>query len=159
MRQVSLTGVLAKLRVRRENVVLRAVEDYLTATSIFFIRQNTGALPDRSGRLVYFGAIGMADILALPWFDGERPYAKYHGIVPTWIETKSTKGVQSSDQIMFEDLVIGYGHMYLLVREVSELVEFMKDSSPRRQVKWKYNESQVLPRSVPSLSTSAFCPE
>jgi hypothetical protein len=104
-----------------ESGVLRACLDLLAAERIWWMRMNTGAM--RTGtRYVQFGIPGTADILAL--VPGECKCGEI--TLPVWIECKSAKGRQSLNQQFFQREVQNAGHTYLLIRDVSELQEWLK---------------------------------
>lgn len=130
-----------------EASLLRAVCDLLTAERIWWMRCNTGTqVLEHNGRKRAFraGKVGMADLLAFAApraiCDGcgfergaacDEPPAcekSWHVLcVPTWIELKSPRGVQSPAQKAFQAEVEGEGHVYLLIRDVSELQRWLKE--------------------------------
>lgn len=105
-----------------ESGVLRACLDLLEAEKIWAERRNTGAFRDGK-RFVRFGKPGTPDIFAL-W-----PTSCKCGepkTVPLWIECKSATGKQSLKQLMFQRGVEEVGDIYLLIRDVSELQEWLR---------------------------------
>lgn len=109
-----------------ESGVLRACLDLLAAEKIFHRRWNTGAVRNESGRPVRFGQKGDADIQALI----EVPYTRsdgkaFHYVL--WIECKSSTGKQSEDQKIFQCEVEQAGHYYLLVRDVDQLRDWLRE--------------------------------
>lgn len=140
-------------RTTPEGAVLRAVTDLLTAERIWWMRTNTGTqvLEDTHGKKRVFraGRSGMADILALPTWPscsgpapcgGTRTRIDGDGCCPAcgadaipqlnvvWIECKSPTGKQSAAQKEFQTEVEAEGHTYLLVRDVSEAVKWLRGS-------------------------------
>lgn len=121
-----------------ESGVLRACLDLLAAERIWHCRMNTGAVKD-GGRFFRFGRKGMADILVSPKLcthlsdDGYADAGLNKcctGAVKLpafiWIECKSDKGKQTDAQKEFQKEVEAQGHTYLLIRDVSELQEWLK---------------------------------
>lgn len=75
-------------------------------------RNNTGALPDKNGRMIKFGIPGSPDIL---------------GILTTgqWlgIEVKAEKGRQSEQQKRFQTMIERFNGVYILARSVQEAID------------------------------------
>lgn len=115
-----------------ESGVLRACLDLLVAEKIWHRRWNTGAV--KTGKRFFrFGEPGDGDILALPrslrvpgselgtwarWIDGAPAVL--------WIECKSDSGKQTDEQKQFQAEVEAQGHIYLLVRDVATLRDWLK---------------------------------
>lgn len=103
----------------------RAVLELLAAHNIFAGRINTGG-GRVNGRPVVchsFGK-GCADILAFPVeYSDFEPRSQ---IVPTWFEIKSPTGKQSPEQVSFQQHVESLGHTYLLVRDVQQVIDWLK---------------------------------
>lgn len=120
-------------KLNGEASVKKAVEDLLKWEHIPYWRLNSG---DRYG--IYKGKTwrirgceaGTADILAAP----NLPMG-ITGIpepVFLWIEAKRPDGgTWSKEQQEFADTVRNRGHYYLLVKDVSELQTWLKDSRAR----------------------------
>ena len=119
-------------RISPANAVVRAVEDVLALRKIWYRRLNsrTVLLPGAGGRErpVYFGSLGMADILATPWV----PFAGVARPVLLWIECKSGTGRQSDAQRAFEAQVVAAGHFYLVAHDSADEVENWLRSSEAR---------------------------
>lgn len=114
-----------------EGSLLRTVTDLLTAQRVWWCRQNTGAIvlgEGKSRRCFTSGRKGMADILALPRV---QPDGDYRVTVPAplWLELKSQRGVQSLAQKEFQREVEAEGHTYLLVRDVQQVIRWLKENA------------------------------
>lgn len=72
-------------------------------------RNNTGALPDRSGRVIRYGLPGSPDILAC-----------YRGRF-VGIEVKTVTGKQRTAQINFQRAFEGSGGLYILARSPADV--------------------------------------
>lgn len=99
--------------------VQRAVLDWLSVKGVLAFRMNVGVA--RYGKsYVKYGTPGMADVLAFPMmrsgFVSDEQWT-----MPTWIELKAAKGVQSDYQKSFQLQVECVGHAYILVRSIEEL--------------------------------------
>lgn len=79
----------------------------------FIFRNNTGALPDRHGRLIRYGLVGSADILGCL-----RPSGRFLAI-----EVKTKTGIQSTEQQAFQRTLIAAGGIYLLARSVQDALD------------------------------------
>lgn len=131
--------------VTPESGLLRAVTDLLTFERVWWMRCNTGTHvldgADGKRRVFRAGRPGMADLLALPtpWCcivcrrrQAWAGRSKCHDVLsvqmftPAWIELKSASGHQSSAQKAFQAEVEREGMAYLLVRDVDEVVRFLK---------------------------------
>lgn len=73
-------------------------------------RNNTGALPDKSGRVVRYGLLGSPDILAC-----------YRGRF-VGIEVKSRTGKQREAQVNFQRAFERAGGTYVLARSVDDVL-------------------------------------
>lgn len=119
-----------------EGCIQRAVLDLLTVTRVWHVRLNsrTVMMPGRGGktRPVFFGAPGMADILAMPMrrfseAEAEMSFAAgASAVMPLWIECKAEKGKQSDQQKEFERSVIEAGQSYIVARSSDDVLEWMK---------------------------------
>jgi len=126
-----------------ERDVLRACLDLLAVKHIWHRRMNTGAVK-AEGRFFRFGSVGMADVLALPtlacgasccppppdeddralW---EMRHCQKAQALPLWLECKASKGgKQSETQRAFQAEVEAEGHAYLVVRDSSELENWLR---------------------------------
>lgn len=111
---------------RSEADVKRAVMDLLKARGIMSFRMNAG---DRFGS--YKGRTwkiaghptGTADILAFLPLGVD--YVGCHNQFILWIETKSSIGKQSSEQIVFERMVKDQGHDYILARSAFDVQDWL----------------------------------
>ncbi len=56
---------MAKLPLLTERNIQKQLMDYLSYKNVYVWRNNSGALPDRRGRLVFFGKVGSSDILGV----------------------------------------------------------------------------------------------
>lgn len=88
------------------------VADILVAVSALdgamFYRNNTGALPNRQGRMVTFGLKGSADILGV------------HRGRAVAIEAKTPTGRQRTSQVRFQEAWERAGGIYILARSASD---------------------------------------
>lgn len=96
-------------RATPEGALLRLVLDWLAAERVLAFRMNTGAVVTET-RFFRFGVPGMADVLAFP---AGRPV--------TWLELKARRNGQSEMQKSFQAQVQAEGHLYLVIRDLSEL--------------------------------------
>ena len=114
----------------KESWVQTAIMEYLSAKHILAFRMNTGAMK-MDKRFVRFGVPGMADILAFPVqsFSYEIEVSSRKRTmsytVPTWIECKATKGVQSDLQKSFQKHVEEHGHRYVVARSIEDVENFL----------------------------------
>jgi hypothetical protein len=100
--------------------VLRAVDQWLALNRIPHWRINSGALKDSQGRLVRFGAKGMADFCAI----GPAPEGK-----SIWIECKRPDGgVVSAAQREFLDMINRHGGIGIVVSSVESLALQLKEA-------------------------------
>lgn len=107
-----------------EALIQAAILDWLAAKHILAFRMNSGAMfGEYKGKrwAVRFGTPGMADILAFDDWEPALPSAHLRLIVPTWIECKALKGMQSEDQKSFENLVKSYGHRYIVAKSIDDV--------------------------------------
>lgn len=110
-------------------MIQAAIMDWLAAEHILAFRMNSGAMfGEYKGKrwAVRFGTPGMADVLAFDDWEPALPSAMMRLCVPTWIECKAPKGVQSEDQKSFEQLVKSYGHRYILAKSLDDVIAALK---------------------------------
>ena len=100
----------------------KAVLEWLAVNGILAYRMQTGALK-MEGRLIRFGVMGMADIVAFPHFKGER----YPRVL--WIEMKSSTGRQSKLQKSFADQVREAGLFYVVARCIDDVENYLTEMS------------------------------
>lgn len=118
-----------------ESGVLRACLDLLAAERIFHRRWNTGAVK-ADKRFFRFGQPGDADIQVIIPIHRKEIYSS---AVPgpgvelsithqqvIWLECKSESGKQSAEQKLFQAEVEADGMTYLLIRDVQELIDWLK---------------------------------
>jgi hypothetical protein len=104
----------------KEADVLRAVDQWLALNRIPHWRINSGGLKDSHGRLVRFGAKGMADFYAI----GPAPEGK-----SIWIECKRPDGgVVSAAQREFLDMINRHGGIGIVVSSVESLALQLKEA-------------------------------
>ena len=111
---------------RKEGDVQRSVIELLKRLSILAFRMNSGAFGfEHKGKWRFFraGCPGMADVLSFPqvaWTnrDTREPH-------PVWIECKSSRGKQTREQELFQKVVEGEGHTYLLVQSAAEVYDWL----------------------------------
>lgn len=106
-----------------ESYTAEAVRNLLDVEQIFYIRVNSGTIllenKDGSKRAVRMAKAGTSDYLAfIPFGDGS--------FLPLWCETKAGKNGLSHDQKEFRDDVTSQGHAYLMIRDASELVDWLR---------------------------------
>lgn len=109
-----------------EQSLQRLVLDWLAAKNILAFRMNTGAVKTEK-RFFRFGVSGMADIVAFPikcYADGVTETWKLP--LPVWIELKSAKGRQTPEQKSFQKQVEEVGHVYLVARNLDEVITAME---------------------------------
>ena len=94
-----------------ESVVQKQILAYLTREGVFHWRQNVGGFQDRTGRLVSFGVLGLADIIGIQPETG-RFLA---------IEVKRCDGRQTERQRRFQARVESAGGLYILARSVEDV--------------------------------------
>jgi hypothetical protein len=100
--------------------VLQAVDQWLSLKRIPHWRMNSGGLKDSRGRLVRFGARGMADFYAI----GPAPEGK-----SIWIECKRPNGgVVSVAQREFLDCINRHSGVGIVVHSVEDLEEQLKEA-------------------------------
>jgi hypothetical protein len=110
-----------------EGYVKHAIQEYLAAERIFYLRSNAGSQiitnPDTGKRrMLQMAPAGTADILALPWMlvQGMNLF------VPLWIETKAPGKKQSPVQKTFERERIADGHAYIVAWSVEDVAEWLR---------------------------------
>jgi hypothetical protein len=96
-----------------EKSTQRACLDLLAAEGIWHRRHNTGAV-NKGTRLFRFGQPGDGDV-----------FFTLRGQLH-WLEIKSSIGRQSEEQKLFQAEVECQGHVYLLIRDVDELRDWLK---------------------------------
>ena len=97
----------------------QVILDWLAAKRILAFRMNTGAVMVER-RLLRFGVIGMADVVAFPWLPGEgHPRT-------LWLEIKSATGRQRPEQKSFAQQVEQHGMHYLLARSVDDVETWLR---------------------------------
>jgi hypothetical protein len=102
----------------KENAVMNAVDEYLALKRIPHWRMNSGGLRDSHGRMVKFGAKGMADFCAI------GPEGR-----SVWIECKRPKGGRLSEaQREFLDCINRHAGVGIVVRSVEELEQQLKEA-------------------------------
>jgi len=117
-------------RVTPEGALLRTVTDLLTAERVWWMRCNSGLhiLRDESGKKRAFRGHrpGTADILTVRRVALNSLYPLF---VPTWLELKAPRGVQSQLQKEFQATVEAHGHTYLLIRDVDQVVAWLREGA------------------------------
>jgi hypothetical protein len=104
------------LKLVKEIAVMRAVNDWLTLRGIPHWRINSGGLQDAHGRMVKFGAIGMADF-----------YAIGPAGISIWIECKRPVGGRLTEaQKEFLDCINRSGGIGIVVNSVESLEQQLK---------------------------------
>jgi hypothetical protein len=104
----------------QEGDVLKAVSEWLDLHHIPHWRINSGALETPRGRVVRFGAKGMADFFAM----GPAPEGK-----AIWIECKRLRGgVVSAAQQEFLDCINRYGGIGIIVSSIESLEIQLKEA-------------------------------
>ena len=102
----------------KEADVIKTVSRWLSFNKIPHWRINSGALKTERGRLVHFGAKGMADIYAI------GPEGK-----SVWIECKRPhRGVISAAQKEFLDCINKHGGTGIIVSSVESLELQLKEA-------------------------------
>jgi len=114
---------MPRRRKTPEGYVSGALRDLFAVERIYAIRVNSGVIvlrnEDGSKRAVRLAAAGTADWLALvPIGDGS--------FLPVWCETKAGKNGLSPDQEEFRDDVTAKGHVYLIVRDVNDVLDWLR---------------------------------
>lgn len=92
----------------------KACLDLLAAEGIWFRRHNTGAVKAGT-RFFRFGKVGDGDVF---FTIGGRLH---------WLELKSDSGKQTAEQKLFQSEVEAQGHIYLLIRDVDELRNWLTE--------------------------------
>jgi hypothetical protein len=106
------------LRGVKEGPVIKAVDQYLTLKRIPHYRINSGALEDKRGHLVRFGATGMSDF-----------YAIGPAGISIWIECKRpVGGVVSAAQKEFLDCINRHGGIGIVVNSIESLEQQLKEA-------------------------------
>jgi len=104
-----------------EAEIQRAIMDLLRVHRVFALRINSGAIPDKTGRPVFFArwmdgkpACGISDLVLLR--DGRV----------TFMELKTAKGKQRKSQIEFEQWALLAGARYVVVRSVEDAERWVR---------------------------------
>lgn len=116
-------------KLKGEASLLKACTDLLSAERIWWMRMNVGAVRDGK-RFVRFGKPGTADLLASPWTDVTvhgNPVSNLEAPEFLWIECKTAIGKMSRAQELFAEDVRENGHTYLLIRDVDELRNWLRE--------------------------------
>jgi hypothetical protein len=117
-RKIRTPKTVDPLRGVKEGAVMKAVGQYLTLKRIPHWRVNSGGLKDSHGRLVKFGAKGMADF-----------YAIGPAGISVWIECKRPKGGRlSADQREFLDCINRNGGIGIAVNSVESLESQLQEA-------------------------------
>jgi hypothetical protein len=112
-------GGIPAFRVKEADV-LRAVDQWFALRRIPHWRVNSGGLKNNYGRLVRFGAKGMADFYAI----GPAPEGK-----SIWIECKRPDGgVVSAAQQEFLDCINRHGGVGIVVNSIESLEQQLKEA-------------------------------
>ena len=98
---------------KEESQLQSSILEWLDLHKIFSWRNNTGALKTEN-RFVKFGYKGSPDIICV--YNGQ-----FIGI-----ECKSPKGKQSDNQEIFQDKLEKAGGVYLLVKNIDEVMLYFK---------------------------------
>lgn len=103
------------LRGERETPLVRGCLQYLRLVGIPAWRVNTGAVKIDGRYVSFHGAPGHSDIIAI---------VKVNGLgVAVFVECKSPDGRQRRNQKLFQQMVGENGGLYLLVRDVEQLID------------------------------------
>lgn len=96
---------------KEEKQIQNAIEHYLTLKKHFFWKNNSGALPTKSGGFIRFGAVGSPDICLVKdgFFIG--------------LEVKTKTGKQSDGQKDFEKRLKEAGGEYYIVKSIDDCKE------------------------------------
>jgi len=104
--------------ISKEKTVVNLVKEYLSIKKMPHWRINSGALRNKSNRLVRFGAKGMSDIYAI----GKNG-------VSIWIECKRESGGKlSKAQKEFLDCINRNGGIGIVVNSLDSLEKQLKDA-------------------------------
>jgi penicillin-binding protein-related factor A (putative recombinase) len=93
-----------------EKTIQNAIEEYLTLKRHCFWRNNSGALPTKSGGFVRFGSVGTPDICLV--YKGQ-----FFGL-----EVKQPKGKQSIGQKDFQKRLTDAGGIYRIVTSIDDVI-------------------------------------
>jgi len=104
----------------KEQTLIKAINDYLQVKEnmkqLFFIRNNTGAVVSEyrgKKRFYRFGKAGSSDFIV------------FTKTATLFIECKSEEGKLSEAQIEFQKLVEKLGYIYMIIRNIDELLEVL----------------------------------
>lgn len=100
-----------------EGEVVKACLEYLGLCRVFAWRNNSGALPDKTGRLVRYGKVGSSDII------GCLPGGRFLAV-----ECKAGPGRATEAQSEFLEQVRSQGGLPLLVRSMDELRRGLREA-------------------------------
>ena len=95
---------------KEEKQIQNSIEDYLSYKKHFFWKNNSGALPTKTGGFIRFGAVGSPDICLI--FKGQF-FA---------LEVKGKKGKQSPGQIEFQNGLEKVGGLYFIVKSIDDVI-------------------------------------
>ncbi len=95
---------------KEEKQIQNAIEEYLEFKHHCFWKNNSGALPTKSGGFIRFGSPGSPDI-CLVYKD------RFYGL-----EVKASKGKQSPNQIAFQDKLQKAGGLYYVVKSIDDVI-------------------------------------
>lgn len=103
---------------------------------IWHCRMQSRALqvPGKGGKLrpMFFGTVGMADILATPLVERENGACqRYTEPVMLWIECKAEDGRQTAAQKEFEREVTEADHHYIVARSIDDVQAWLKTNAAR----------------------------
>lgn len=104
-------GPKKKPQKQNEGQVVNACMRWLFHHGVYCWRNNTGKLPDKSGRWVSFGCRGSADILGVV-------NGKFIAV-----ECKAGRNDLSAEQKLWRDRVQEKGGIYILARSTDDLEE------------------------------------
>lgn len=120
---------------RSEADIKKSIMEYLKARGVIAFRMNAGDRYVKSAKGKMYRIMGhpsgTADILAFPpgsWvsFEGLKPGETRRGVtlpLILWIEAKSSTGKQSEEQKLFQRIVEGLGHRYILARSADDVAK------------------------------------
>lgn len=113
----------------KESDIQRLILDWLSASKIWHMRLNTGAMAGvHKGKkwFVRFGKPGMADILSVDKREVSDGYVNLDLLKMVWIEVKAPNGIQSADQKSFQSEVEAQGMKYILAHSLEDVIEGLK---------------------------------
>lgn len=104
---------------REVDIQARILAAVTARADSMFWRNNTGSLPNSSGRFVPFGCPGSSDIIGC-----------YRGRF-VGIEVKAESGRQSDQQRRFETRLTRAGGLYVLARSVEDVITALREDAIR----------------------------